>query len=186
MTSSMCPWYKERRNEAVALTCKQCVRILRIGSEKNSLLCVTTSHPSHFRPLSTRRTRSRSLFPQSVFVLSSGIVIDRKMSKSDGASDEGTGYRDYANVTETALPDSSESGDSSKKDQNFPVRLHYMLSEMEKDGQQRIVCWQPHGRCFIVNDQETFVKEVLPMYVHVVVDPVTSVRSCGIVFCCSH
>jgi hypothetical protein len=51
-----------------------------------------------------------------------------------------------------------------KKDQNFPVRLHYMLSEMEKDGLQHIVSWQPHGRCFVVHDQEEFVKSVLPMW----------------------
>ncbi|CAB9496763.1 shock factor protein 4 [Seminavis robusta] len=46
-------------------------------------------------------------------------------------------------------------------DQSFPVRLHYMLNELEKDGLSHIVSWQPHGRCFLVHDQKKFVDLVL-------------------------
>ena len=31
-------------------------------------------------------------------------------------------------------------------EQNFPRKLHYMLTSVEGDGQSHIVSWQPHGR----------------------------------------
>lgn len=34
---------------------------------------------------------------------------------------------------------------------NFPVKLHYMLSELEDDGLEHIASWQPHGRCILVH-----------------------------------
>lgn len=45
---------------------------------------------------------------------------------------------------------------------SFPVRLHYMLSDLEKDGKDDIISWQPHGRCFLVHKQKEFVEELLP------------------------
>jgi hypothetical protein len=45
-------------------------------------------------------------------------------------------------------------GASSKKDPKFPEKLHYVLSEIEKDGLQHIASLQPHGRCLVVHDQE--------------------------------
>jgi hypothetical protein len=48
-------------------------------------------------------------------------------------------------------------------EQNFPVKLHYMLNELEKDGMDDIVSWQPHGRCFLVHKQQQFVEQVLPL-----------------------
>jgi hypothetical protein len=80
----------------------------------------------------------------------------------------GKAYRDYSNVNEHVLKENgSPAGDvggiSSKKDKNFPVRLHYVLSEMEKDGLQHIVSWRPHGRCFIVHDPKLFAKNILPL-----------------------
>ncbi len=52
---------------------------------------------------------------------------------------------------------------SSGGEQNFPVKLHYMLNELEKDGMDDIVSWQPHGRCFLVHKQQQFVEQVLPL-----------------------
>jgi hypothetical protein len=49
----------------------------------------------------------------------------------------------------------------SRGEQNFPVKLHYMLSELETDGMDDIVSWQPHGRCFLVHKQQEFVDKVL-------------------------
>jgi hypothetical protein len=68
-------------------------------------------------------------------------------------------YQDYAHVTEQDIKAPS----SSKKDSKFPERLHYVLSEMEKDGLQHIASWQPHGRCFVVHDQELFTEKILPL-----------------------
>jgi hypothetical protein len=66
-------------------------------------------------------------------------------------------FRDYASANEQDLK-----ATSSKADACFPERLHYMLSDMEKDGLQHIASWQPHGRCFVVRDQTLFTENVLP------------------------
>lgn len=31
-------------------------------------------------------------------------------------------------------------------DHNFPMKLHYMLTSIEGDGQSHVISWQPHGR----------------------------------------
>jgi len=46
----------------------------------------------------------------------------------------------------------------------FPVKLHLMLDEVEKDGGAAIVGWQPHGRAFIVRDTKTFESHIMPKY----------------------
>lgn len=46
----------------------------------------------------------------------------------------------------------------------FPERLYTMLSQVEKDGEEDVVSWQPHGRCFIVHQPKRFVEEVMPKY----------------------
>jgi hypothetical protein len=45
-------------------------------------------------------------------------------------------------------------------EQPFPVKLHCMLEKAEKE-MNSIVSWQPHGRCFIVNQQDEFVERIL-------------------------
>lgn len=52
-----------------------------------------------------------------------------------------------------------------KQEQNFPVRLHYMLGDMETDGLDHIASWQPHGRSFIIHKPQTFENEFLPLWV---------------------
>lgn len=46
----------------------------------------------------------------------------------------------------------------------FPVKLHIMLEEIEKEGYSDIIAWQPHGRCFIIHDPERLRIEVLPRF----------------------
>jgi hypothetical protein len=80
-------------------------------------------------------------------------------------------YHDYANEAEKSeeslgdLHHMEEQTQSSmnRGEQNFPVKLHYMLNELEKDGLDDIVSWQPHGRCFLVHKQQQFVEQVLPL-----------------------
>jgi hypothetical protein len=43
----------------------------------------------------------------------------------------------------------------------FPVKLHSMLKRVEDEGMTSIVSWQPHGRCFVVRQQEEFVEHIL-------------------------
>jgi hypothetical protein len=83
------------------------------------------------------------------------------MNQNSGSTPITSGkvYQDYAYVTEEGLKAPS----SSKKDSKFPEKLHYVLSEMEKDGLQHIASWQPHGRCFVVHDQELFTEKILPL-----------------------
>jgi hypothetical protein len=81
------------------------------------------------------------------------------MSEQNGEPDtSGRLYRDFATIEEKNLEDTS-----SKKGSNFPERLHYMLSDMEKDGLQHVASWQPHGRCFLVHDPNLFAEKVLPL-----------------------
>eukprot|EP00980_Cylindrotheca_fusiformis_P002284 scaffold530_cov107-Cylindrotheca_fusiformis.AAC.8 len=39
----------------------------------------------------------------------------------------------------------------------FPLKLHALLESVEREGQQHIISWQPHGRCFVVHDPSEFV-----------------------------
>jgi hypothetical protein len=45
----------------------------------------------------------------------------------------------------------------------FPLKLQEMLSSVEVDGHEDVVSWQPHGRCFVVHDQDRF-RALLPLY----------------------
>jgi HSF-type DNA-binding len=45
----------------------------------------------------------------------------------------------------------------------FPLKLHEMLSTVASTGEDSIVSWQPHGRCFVVHDPKAFVA-LLPGY----------------------
>jgi hypothetical protein len=69
-------------------------------------------------------------------------------------------YHDYASETEKVPGSTAEPNHG---EHNFPVKLHFMLSELETDGMDDIVSWQPHGRSFLVHKQMPFVEKVLPL-----------------------
>ena len=46
----------------------------------------------------------------------------------------------------------------------FPVKLHKLLDHIEQDGLAHVVLWQPHGRCFVVHNQQKFVDVIMPLY----------------------
>lgn len=48
----------------------------------------------------------------------------------------------------------------------FPVKLHFMLTEMENDGLSDIVGWQPDGRSFIIKTPKEFESKIIPWYVN--------------------
>lgn len=65
-------------------------------------------------------------------------------------------YRDWANSNDMSRSQNNddtanEIERSSSVEHKFPVKLHYMLEDMEKDGLDHVMAWQPHGRCFIVH-----------------------------------
>jgi hypothetical protein len=78
-------------------------------------------------------------------------------------------YHDYANEFDKVDANTKhqrypeEHTQPSHGEENFPVKLHYMLTELETDGMDGIISWQPHGRCFIVHKQQQFVEQVLPL-----------------------
>jgi hypothetical protein len=46
----------------------------------------------------------------------------------------------------------------------FPWKLHDMLDDMAKAGDTSVVCWQSHGRAFMVHKPQVFVSEIMRMY----------------------
>jgi hypothetical protein len=78
-------------------------------------------------------------------------------------------HSDYAQITEneqefvTTDRINSVTVISRRSEGNFPVKLHYILSQAEVDGMDDIVSWQPHGQCFVVHKQNEFVEKILPL-----------------------
>ena len=46
----------------------------------------------------------------------------------------------------------------------FPWKLHEMLEDASKEGNEWIVSWQTHGRSFIVHKPKIFVEKIMPTY----------------------
>lgn len=46
----------------------------------------------------------------------------------------------------------------------FPWKLHIMLDAMDETRDKSIVCWQPHGRAFMVHKPKDFVQQVMPHF----------------------
>jgi hypothetical protein len=68
-------------------------------------------------------------------------------------------FRDYAHVKREDFA----FHDDSSKSSMFPVRLHDLLSEVERLGWEWIVGWCPHGRSLLVRDQNAFEDKILPL-----------------------
>lgn len=90
--------------------------------------------------------------------MSSSSVIDNKgvpVPRRPGVDHD---YHDYANVSPAEVnllfPASSLAAirqhnplASGAQQQGFAVKLHYMLADIETNGDAGIVSWRPHGRC---------------------------------------
>jgi len=46
----------------------------------------------------------------------------------------------------------------------FPVKLHNLLENVETDGHEGFVSWQPHGRAFKIHNRKKFVELVMPKH----------------------
>lgn len=46
----------------------------------------------------------------------------------------------------------------------FPLKLHEILAQIEKNGHDHIMGWLPHGRSFKIHDHQEFVDIILPNY----------------------
>lgn len=69
-------------------------------------------------------------------------------------------YQDYANKSEDEMRGLFGAPFSAS---TFPAKLHYMLSEVEKDGQDQIISWNHRGRSFRVHDRELLQTNLLPL-----------------------
>jgi hypothetical protein len=56
--------------------------------------------------------------------------------------------------------DTSTTFSTSSRLHIFPLKLHQMLFDTEKDGLESVVSWLPHGQSFRVNDKEQFVNQI--------------------------
>jgi hypothetical protein len=80
------------------------------------------------------------------------------MGRKPLGSNKTSAYHDYADVM-----DDKTISVSKRKEKTFPVRLHVLLSEVERLGMDWIVGWCPHGRSIIIKDQNAFERDILPL-----------------------
>jgi len=75
-------------------------------------------------------------------------------------------YHDHANDEDVDDMYSIDSGERRRGGVGtpFPVKLHSVLDQVEKDGLAHIVSWSPHGRCFVIHNPKEFVDHVMPKY----------------------
>lgn len=75
-------------------------------------------------------------------------------------------YRDYSH--EVPMPEEASlvGPDAPERTLNaaFPLKLHEILTQVEKNGDEHIIGWLPHGRSFKIHKQEEFMERVLPHY----------------------
>lgn len=58
----------------------------------------------------------------------------------------------------------AESAAAASEPRSFPWKLHEMLDEVEINGFQDIISWEPDGLAFKVHDCRLFVEKVMPLY----------------------
>ena len=95
----------------------------------------TLQAPSHFRPGQTINKHERH------------FVIHN--------------YHDYANEPDdpSKTPIRRRKGGVTTP---FPVVLHRLLAQIERDGHADVLGWQPHGRCFVIFQPKEFVRTIMP------------------------
>jgi HSF-type DNA-binding len=76
------------------------------------------------------------------------------------------GHQSMGTVSDSVPPSLSDSSLNGSQYENFifPEKLHYMLRQLEKEGLQHVVRWNPHGRSFIVGDKAEFLENSVPRY----------------------
>ena len=50
------------------------------------------------------------------------------------------------------------------KSVSFPVKLLTMLNTLESQGKRDVISWMPHGRGFMVHQQDAFATEIIPQF----------------------
>ena len=80
-------------------------------------------------------------------------------------------YKDYSQITEDSPEilrlelEMEQQRTRRGQEELFPAKLHYLLEQLEKEGDDDIVKWNSHGRSFKICDVKAFTKRVLTRYV---------------------
>ncbi|CAB9497946.1 Heat stress transcription factor [Seminavis robusta] len=156
------------------------------GPRPTSAPCTpkVTRHRSIVSPMSDTSTKSM------IDKLPDGLFLDSQQSSSGQEQQQqgrllvelppSSSSPTTAAAEETHDADSSDGAAANNKSANrkrarvgqmmaqnyFPFKLHSLLTLSEKFGYQNILCWAPHGRCFLVNDKDLFCAAVLPLFRH--------------------
>jgi hypothetical protein len=69
-----------------------------------------------------------------------------------------------ATAATTGVAYATTADEAKSSDGTYVLRIHEMLEDAEKEGNQRIVSWQPHGRAFKVHNESEFVEKIMPRY----------------------
>lgn len=98
------------------------------------------------------------------------IIIFTTTNMSVDSASAASTYRDFlfedlAKIkNELNMSDGKRKGPRGGVTDPFPSRLHEMLEDTFADGQDHIISWQVHGRCFIIKDYDVFARELLPKF----------------------
>ena len=75
-------------------------------------------------------------------------------------------YRDFGQAIDDTKPVKEGLEDCRRRQGQydlFPCKLHYLLEQLEIEGNHGILEWRPHGRAFEICDEEAFATKVLPL-----------------------
>ena len=75
-------------------------------------------------------------------------------------------YHDHAMDSEEDFGDDHHEEEHSRRKGGvavaFPLKLHAILDQVERDGLAHVISWQSHGRCFLIHQPKEFVNHVMP------------------------
>lgn len=83
--------------------------------------------------------------------------IKRKSSKSVKSLPQSDGKR-----SSPILED--DDSDRGKRKKDFPWKLHLMLEDAAREGNEHIVSWNPDGLSFQVHKTDAFLEKIMPRY----------------------
>jgi hypothetical protein len=92
-------------------------------------------------------------------------------------------YHDYAPVmaNEAETTDEAVYNDpKTKLERNFPLKLHFVLAELTREGYADVAGWAPHGRCFVVHKPKDFEERILSKYVTYLLYTVQFLNDCAL------
>lgn len=100
---------------------------------------------------------------------SESLCIPAFLARIDSKQDPGVVSHDYHDLKDAPVL-TPEVGGSGKPQlvrhrgaiKQFPSKLYDILSKAHEEGNESIISWQPHGRCFIVRKSEDFTREIMP------------------------